>query len=60
MLDIISSILLVVLENDLDWVIENTVFLHFCGKDKPWRKDYKGRYAALYKHYQHRVKILEK
>ncbi|MCB5018427.1 glycosyltransferase family 8 protein [Streptococcus mutans] len=47
-------------EWDLDWVIENTVFLHFCGKDKPWRKDYKGRYAALYKHYQHRVKILEK
>ncbi|MGT2947905.1 glycosyltransferase family 8 protein [Streptococcus devriesei] len=47
-------------EWDLDWVIKNTVFLHFCGKDKPWKKDYKGRYAALYKHYQHKVAILEK
>lgn len=45
-------------EWDLDWVIKNTVFLHFCGKDKPWKKDYKGRYAALYKHYQHRVELL--
>ncbi|MEX2783937.1 glycosyltransferase family 8 protein [Streptococcus sp. H49] len=38
---------------DLDWVIEHTVFLHFCGRDKPWKKDYRGRYSALYKHYQH-------
>ncbi|AXQ78640.1 glycosyltransferase family 8 protein [Streptococcus chenjunshii] len=38
---------------DLDWVIKHTVFLHFCGRDKPWKKDYRGRYSALYKHYQH-------
>ncbi len=38
---------------NLNWVIENTVFLHFCGRDKPWKKDYRGRYSALYKHYQH-------
>ena len=44
-------------EWDLDWVIQNTVFLHFCGKDKPWKKDYKGRYAALYKHYQHKTEL---
>ena len=41
-------------EWDLDWMIENTVFLHFCGRDKPWLTEYHGRYAALYKHYQHR------
>lgn len=41
---------------DLDWVLEHTVFLHFCGRDKPWKKNYRGRYAALYKHYQQRVK----
>lgn len=35
---------------DLDWVMENTVFLHFAGRDKPWKKDYKGRYAGLYKY----------
>lgn len=45
-------------EWDLDWVIENTVFLHFCGRDKPWLKEYHGRYAALYKHYQHRSRKL--
>lgn len=38
---------------DLNWVIEHTVFLHFCGRDKPWHKDHRGRYGALYKHYQH-------
>lgn len=38
---------------NLNWVIEHTVFLHFCGRDKPWKKDYRGRYSALYKHYQH-------
>jgi UDP-glucose:(galactosyl)LPS alpha-1,2-glucosyltransferase len=35
---------------DLDWVISHTVLLHFCGKDKPWNKGYKGRYGALYKY----------
>lgn len=40
---------------NLNWVIEHTVFLHFCGRDKPWKKDYHGRYSALYKHYQHRA-----
>ena len=40
-------------EWDLDWVIKHTVFLHFCGRDKHWRKDYHGRYTALYKHVQH-------
>lgn len=37
---------------NLDWVMENTVFLHFCGKRKPWLADYSGRFAALYKHYR--------
>lgn len=36
---------------DLDWVMRNTVFLHFCGKQKPWKKQYSGRFSALYKHY---------
>ncbi len=36
----------------LDWVIENTVFLHFAGRDKPWKPDYTGRYAGLYKFMQ--------
>lgn len=38
-------------EWDLDWVIKNTVVLHFCGRDKPWDEDYIGRFAGLYKYY---------
>lgn len=37
---------------DMDMVINYTVFLHFCGKRKPWNKDYSGRFHALYKHYE--------
>lgn len=39
---------------NLDWVIKNTVILHFCGRDKPWYEDNnKGRLTALYKNYFH-------
>ena len=37
---------------DMDRVIKNTVILHFCGKKKPWKKEYNGRFHALYKHYE--------
>ncbi|GBG94226.1 lipopolysaccharide biosynthesis glycosyltransferase [Ligilactobacillus salitolerans] len=40
---------------DLNWVMDHTGILHFCGRDKPWRSGYFGRYSALYKHYQHRA-----
>lgn len=34
---------------NLDWVIDHTVFLHFAGRDKPWKTNYRGRYSGLYK-----------
>ena len=37
---------------DMDWVMRNTVFLHFCGKKKPWTPSFRGRFNALYKHYR--------
>ncbi len=37
---------------DLDWVMEHTAILHFCGKAKPWKKGYHHRFGVLYKHYQ--------
>ncbi len=40
-------------EMTMDWVMKNTVFLHFCGKYKPWHAEYTGRFGALYKHYHH-------
>lgn len=38
-------------EATLDWVMDNTAILHFCGRDKPWAPKYRGQFAALYKHY---------
>lgn len=39
-------------ECDMHFVIYNTVMLHFCGKRKPWKDTYSGRFHALYKHYE--------
>lgn len=39
-------------EADMDWVMEHTVILHFCGKAKPWKPLYRHRFGILYKHYQ--------
>ena len=38
-------------EADYEWVMKNTVILHFCGKAKPWDKHYIYRFGGLYKHY---------
>lgn len=43
---------------DLNWVIEHTVFLHFCGTKKPWLPGATDRFSFLYKHYQHRFNRL--
>lgn len=40
---------------DMDFVIKHTVILHFCGKKKPWHKNYSGKFHALYKHYEKMV-----
>lgn len=37
---------------DMDYVIHNTSIIHFCGKKKPWNKDYTGKFHSLYKHYE--------
>ncbi len=36
---------------DVDWIMKNTVILHFCGKNKPWSPSYGRKFAVLYKHY---------
>lgn len=41
---------------DMDYVIDHTVILHFCGKKKPWQKNYNGKFHALYKHYEKMVR----
>lgn len=38
-------------EADTQWIMENTVILHFCGKAKPWKSKYRYRFGVLYQHY---------
>lgn len=37
---------------DMDYLIKNTSIIHFCGKKKPWHKNYTGKFHSLYKHYE--------
>ena len=47
-------------EWDLDWVIKNTVILHYCGREKPWLPTKNsGRLTALYKQYFHMTAKLQ-
>lgn len=43
---------------NLDWIMKETVVLHFCGRDKPWKADYKGTFASIYKHYEVKMQRL--
>ena len=38
-------------KNNLNWIMQNTAILHFCGKHKPWQDDYKNPFGILYLHY---------
>jgi len=33
---------------DLDWVRENAVIIHYCGRNKPWNKKYRGILGEFY------------
>jgi lipopolysaccharide biosynthesis glycosyltransferase len=36
-------------ELDLDWVRRNSVIIHYCGKNKPWKDNYIGQLDVFYK-----------
>lgn len=40
---------------NIEWVMENTSILHFCGKPKPWQKEKHSRFKTLYLNYQQMV-----
>ena len=42
-------------EASMDWVVQNTAILHFCGRAKPWTERYRYRFGSLYKHYDHQA-----
>jgi lipopolysaccharide biosynthesis glycosyltransferase len=37
---------------DLDWVKKNTVIIHYCGRNKPWKKKYRGILGGFYKEFE--------
>jgi len=37
---------------DLDWVEKNNVIIHYLGKNKPWKANYKGIMGDYYKKYE--------
>ncbi len=41
---------------DPKWMIENSILLHYCGTDKPWKESANGHWDILYKHYMRRMK----
>lgn len=36
---------------DMGWVEQNAVIIHYCGKSKPWKADYKGKLGCFYERY---------
>ncbi|QXJ38010.1 General stress protein A [Parageobacillus caldoxylosilyticus] len=46
-------------KHDLHWIQENTVFIHYCGKDKPWKENYKGELGLFYKQYSNVLQFEE-
>lgn len=44
---------------DLDWIRKNTVFIHYCGKQKPWQKNYKGDLGVFFRQYAERLPYIQ-
>lgn len=38
-------------KHNINWVMENTAVLHFCGKNKPWKDTYQNPFGMIYRHY---------
>lgn len=36
-------------ELDLDWVRKNSVIIHYCGRNKPWKENYLGELDVFYR-----------
>lgn len=42
-------------KRNLEWVRKNTSIIHYCGRSKPWRKNYVGRLGIFYREFSDRV-----
>jgi len=37
---------------DLKWIKENTIIIHYYGRNKPWNKNYHGKLNIFYNNYK--------
>ncbi|PDO09606.1 MAG: glycosyl transferase family 8 [Candidatus Reconcilbacillus cellulovorans] len=44
---------------NLKWIEENTVFIHYCGKRKPWHPSYKDELGRFYYRYENMLRAAE-
>ena len=42
---------------DLDWVRKNSVIIHYCGRNKPWKENYIGQLDVFYKEAKRRLTL---
>ena len=41
---------------DIDWVRKNSVIIHYCGRNKPWKPNYRGQLDVFYNEAVNRMK----
>lgn len=41
---------------DIDWVRKNSVIIHYCGRNKPWKRNYRGQLDVFYNEAVNRMK----
>jgi lipopolysaccharide biosynthesis glycosyltransferase len=42
---------------NINWVRQNTAIIHYCGKNKPWKSNYKGKLGVFYRELLQEVRI---
>lgn len=42
---------------DLEWVRKNTVIVHYCGRNKPWKPGYHGKLGVFYQEFELRTPV---
>lgn len=43
----------------LEWVRRHTVIVHYCGRNKPWKKNYRGSFDCFYHEFRHLMEMFD-
>ncbi len=41
---------------DMRWIVQNTSIIHYCGRNKPWKNNYRGDLGVFYYYFENLVK----